>query len=88
MYNSFFVCLMGIGTVFFGLVCIILLTKVMSAVCGKGSQTAAPAAPVAAPAAKAAPAEDASLIAAVSAVIAEEMGTSVNGIRILSMKKI
>ena len=88
MYNSFFVCLMGIGTVFFGLVCIILLTKVMSAVCGKGSQTAAPAAPVAAPAANAAPAEDASLIAAVSAVIAEEMGTSVNGIRILSMKKI
>ena len=88
MYNSFFVCLMGIGTVFFGLVCIILLTKAMSAVCGKGSQTAAPAAVPAAPAAKAAPAEDASLIAAVSAVIAEEMGTSVSGIRILSMKKI
>ena len=90
MYNSFFVCLMGIGTVFFGLVCIILLTKAMSAVCGRGSQTAAPAAPAAAPApaAKAAPAEDASLIAAVSAVIAEEMGTSVSGIRILSMKKI
>ena len=88
MYNSFFVCLMGIGTVFFGLICIILLTKAMSAVCGKGSQTAAPAVVAAAPAAKAAPAEDASLIAAVSAVIAEEMGTSVNGIRILSMKKI
>ena len=87
MYNSFFVCAMGIGTVFFGLICIIFLTSAMSAFCRRGSQTAASAA-VAAPAVKAAPAEDASLIAAVSAVIAEEMGTSVNGIRILSMKKI
>ena len=87
MYTNFFVCVMGIGTVFVGLICIILLTNAMSAFCSCGSQTAAPAA-VAAPAVKAAPAEDASLIAAVSAVIAEEMGTSVNGIRILSMKKI
>ena len=90
MYNGIFVCLMGIGTVFFGLICIILLTNAMSAVCNRSSQTASPAVP-AAPAASAvaaAPAEDASLIAAVSAVIAEEMGTSVNGIRILSMKKI
>ena len=88
MYNGIFVCLMGIGTVFFGLICIILLTNAMSAFCNRSSQTAAPAAPVATAPAAAAPAENAALIAAVSAVIAEEMGTSVNGIRILSMKKI
>lgn len=89
MYTGIFVCLLGIGTVFFGLVCIIALTTAMSAILGRSSQTApaAPATPAAAPTA-AAPATDAALIAAVSAVIAEEMGTSVNGIRILSMKKI
>lgn len=88
MYSSLFVSLMGIGTVFFGLACIILLTKVMSAVCIRSERKTAPAPrPVAAPA-EAAPADKAALIAAVSAVIAEEMGTSVTGIRILSMKKI
>ena len=34
-YSLWFVCLMGMGTVFFGLVCIIILTKLMSAVLGK-----------------------------------------------------
>ena len=34
-YSSIFVCLMGMGTVFFGLICLIALTYLMSAVVGK-----------------------------------------------------
>ena len=40
-YSLWFVCLMGMGTVFFGLVCIIILTKLMSAVLGKQPAPAA-----------------------------------------------
>lgn len=42
-YSSIFVCLMGMGTVFFGLICLIALTYLMSAVVGRGKK-AAPAA--------------------------------------------
>ena len=42
-YSIPFVCLMGMGTVFFGLICLILLTMVMSRVC-KAIQKPAPAA--------------------------------------------
>ena len=37
-YSSIFVCLMGMGTVFFGLICLIALTYLMSAVVGRVSQ--------------------------------------------------
>ena len=49
-YSSLFVTLMGIGTVFFGLICIIFLTMAMGAIL-KGKEKA-PAAAAAAPAAK------------------------------------
>ena len=43
-YSSIFVCLMGMGTVFFGLICLIALTYLMSAVVGRGKKaTPAPA---------------------------------------------
>ena len=48
-YSSLFVTLMGIGTVFFGLICIIFLTLAMGAIL-KGKEKA-PAAAAAAPAA-------------------------------------
>ncbi len=87
-----FVVLMGLGTVFFGLICIILLTTAMSAVCRR-MEKKAPAAPAAAvPAAPAA--QDAAIpnrqamIAAIAAAIAEDMGTDPAGIRILSVKKL
>ena len=70
-YSNLFVCLMGLGTVFVGLVCIILLVTLMSYVCRKSEGKSAPA-----------PA------AAVSAAIAEEMGTDISAIRIISMKQI
>ena len=88
MYSSLFVSVFGMATVFFGLICIILLVDAMSRVVRSTEKkpAAAPAAPAAAPVA--APADKAQLIAAVSVAIAEEMGTDVSGIRILSMKKI
>ena len=85
-YSSIFVCLMGMGTVFFGLICLIGLTALMGRICGRGQQ-AAPAAPAAAAPAAAEPNRQ-ELVAAISAAIAEELGTDITGIRILSMKKL
>ena len=86
-YSNLFVCLMGLGTVFVGLVCIILLVTLMCYVCRKSEGKSAPApaaATVDAPKAGVGP----ELIAAVSAAIAEEMGTDISAIRIISMKQI
>jgi len=86
------VILVGLAIVFVGLVCIILLCKIMSAACNVSKKVAAPApvspntsTPVSQ--AEAIP-NRAELIAAVSAVIAEEIGEDVSNIRILSLKKI
>ena len=87
-YSSVFVVLMGMGTVFFGLICLIVLTSIMGRILGREAAPAVAAAP-AAPAV-AAPAEPnrQEVVAAVSAAIAEELGTDITGIRILSLKKI
>ena len=84
-YSIIFVCLMGMGTVFFGLICLIVLTTLLGRVCGQKQQSA-PAAVSPAPAAVSA-GDQQELIAAVSAAIAEELGTDITGIRILSIKK-
>lgn len=86
-----FVILMGVGVVFIGLICIILLSMAMSAICrAMGDKTPAPAA--AAPAAPAAKEEAIpnrqAMIAAIAVAVAEEMGTDPAGIRILSIKKL
>ena len=86
-YSNLFVCLMGLCTVFVGLICIIVLVSVMSNVVRRtDAKTAAPAIP--APAAAAVSAVTPEMVAAVSAAIAEELGTDVSAIRIVSMKKI
>ncbi len=90
-YSNLFVCLMGRGTVFFGHICLIVLTMVMGKIVGgRAAAVQVPAAPVpAAPVSAAAPEGNRQEIAAaVSAAIAEELGADVTGIRILSMKKI
>lgn len=112
-YSNLFVCLMGICTVFIGLICIILLVTVMSNIVrltdrkmkrtADGSPVGASAVQRASAAAGAGAAAGVSagrtasagsgevtaeLAAAVSAVIAEEMGTDVSGIRIVSFKKV
>ena len=85
-YGSVFVCLMGMGTVFFGLICLIVLTTIMGKIVGGRPATAAPAPVAAAPAAQEGNRQE--IAAAVSAAIAEELGTSITGIRIVSMKKL
>ncbi len=98
-YSVWFVCVLGMGVVFLGLVCIVILCSLVSFLCrkalgdGKNDAPAAAHAPVA-PAASVAPAPAApianrsKIVAAVSAVIAEELGTDVSAIRVKSFKKI
>ena len=89
MPSNAFVILMGMGTVFFGLICLILLTYLMSAVI-RSVKKEAPAAPaaVAAPAPVETIPNRQAMVAAIAAVIAEDMGTDISGIRILSIKKL
>lgn len=83
---------MGMGTVFFGLICLIFICKIMGAIFGKmskNSKEAPKSAPVSAPAAAQTPIENkGELVAAISAAVAESMGTDVSKIRIHSIKKI
>lgn len=84
-----FVCLMGMGTVFFGLICLIILTMLMGKIVGgRASSAPAPTLAAAAPAAPAVEPNRQEIAAAVSAAIAEELGTDITGIRIISMKKL
>lgn len=90
--SNTFVILMGLGTVFFGLICIILLCYLMSYVVQKISKPETNV-PASTPAVQSAPAKSTivnreEFIAAVSAVIAEELGTDVSAIRILSVKEL
>lgn len=93
-YPVWFVCLLGVGIVFLGLVAIVILCSVVSGICrklaGEGEKNTAPAA---APAVKAAPvaapiADRSKKLAAVCAVIAEELGTDISAIRVKSFRKI
>ncbi len=83
-----FVCLMGMGIVFLGLICLILLTSILGRVFGGGQQVQPGAVPAGqAPAAVPEPDRQA-IAAAVAAAVAEELGADITGIRILSMKKL
>jgi len=91
---TWFVCAMGMGIVFIGLICLIVLIKILSkvSVLAAGKEAAPVSAAVAAPVA-AAPAADVipnrgELVAAVSAALAEELGTDVSAIRIHSIKRV
>jgi len=93
-YSVWFVCLLGIGIVFLGLVSIVILCLVVSLLCrkltGEGESDAAPktVAPAPAPVVAAPIADRSKKIAAVCAVIAEELGTDVSAIRVKSFRKI
>ena len=87
MTNAFIVA-MGIGTVFVGLICIVILCEILGAICCAAEKNVHTE--------ETAPAAEApkvienrqEIIAAVSAVLAEEMGTDVSAIRIHSFRKI
>lgn len=89
MSNTFVVCL-GMGVVFFGLICIVILLKIMGALCNANSKEETEAIkPIAsAPAVSQVIPNRQEVIAAVSAAIAEELGTDISAIRIHSFKKI
>lgn len=87
--NWFVICL-GMGTVFVGLISIIILCKILGALCGSGKADKSEKAE-SAPAASAASAvieNRQEILAAVTAAAAEEMGTDVSAIRVLSFKKL
>ena len=89
--SNTFVCLMGIGTVFIGLICIVLICSLTSIVIKSISKPAEKKpAPFSAPAPASilSAAEKQAIIAGTCAVIAEELGTDVNNIRVLSFRKI
>ena len=92
-YSKFFVVVFGIGVVFFGLICIIVLTAIMGKIMVSMTKNApAPAAaPVAAPAPAVAPAPAGiapEIIAAITAALSEEPGISAHGVNITSIKKL
>ncbi len=89
------VVLMGVGTVFVGLICIIIICKVMGSIImasvKKPQNNNVADAPVSAPVVKSentAIENREEIIAAVSAVAAEELGTDISAIRIHSFKKL
>ncbi len=92
MYSTPFVVLLGMGTVFVGLILIIFLCKIMSFFVNITDKTdnAVKSTPASAPT----PAPNntienkGSLLAAVSAVVAEELGTDISNIRIHSIKRV
>ena len=89
-YPSWFVVLLGLGTVFVGLICIVLICKLTGVIVSgtqKSEETPTAAPVTAAPVAAEIPNKQ-ELVAAVSAAIAEDMGTDVSAIRILSIKRL
>lgn len=89
--SNLFVVVLGVGTVFLGLICIVILCKIIGLFCGaaKNKEKDSTPTPVnTAPAMNQPIQNKQEIIAAVSAVIAEELGTDVSAIRILSFKKI
>ena len=73
-YSNLFVCLMGLCTVFIGLICIIVLVSVMSNVVRR---TDAKTAPAAIPAPAAAPAASSSVTPEMVAAVAVTKGAAV-----------
>lgn len=88
--SNTFVCLMGLGTVFVGLICIILLCMLVSKICQKLDTHS-----ISSSTTNSIDDQTQSIIpnrqewiAAVSAAIAEDLGTDVSAIRIVSVKQI
>ncbi|MBQ6825696.1 MAG: OadG family protein [Clostridia bacterium] len=94
---QWFIVGMGIGVVFIGLISIVLLCKIISALCSIGDNKNKKVSDTEKKIANTAttvntvqmPIENRQeIIAAVSAAVAEELGTDISAIRILSFKKI
>lgn len=77
---------LGIGTVFFGLICIVLLCKIIGLFKEKPKKSEKNEAPALAETET--KAERQQIIAAVVAALAEDMGKDANAFRVVSFKKI
>lgn len=86
-----FVCAMGVGTVFIGLICIVILCVVFSAIIGGKKNKKEEAEVVTSAPATTNTAEipdRQKVLAAVCAVLAEELGTDVSALKVHSFKKL
>lgn len=86
--SNAFVCIMGIGTTFIGLTCIIVVCKIMGWICNKAESKKKPDEEIQYEGNTEEIPNRQEMLAAISAVAAEEMGTEVSAIRILSLKKL
>ena len=84
-YSIVDVILLGLGMVFVGLICLIFLTKLLSRILSRSKEKTKQAAKGSE---ELPPMKRQELIAACSAAIATVMGAGVDGLRILSIKKI
>ena len=79
---------MGMGMTFIVLICIIILCKIMSILCNLGGQKQA-AVETASPAPVSQTIENKQqLVAGICAVIAEELGTEVKNLKVVSFRKL
>lgn len=81
----------GLGTVFFGLICLVFICYIMSYVCGlftKKKTAVAENNTVSAPVVNQPITNKQEILAATCAVIAEELGTEANNIRVVSFKRV
>lgn len=86
---NWFVVVMGVGTVFVGLICIIILCKIVALFCKeKKNAKVVENAPIQTAVASAPIENRQEIIAAVAVACAEELGTDVSAIRIHSFRKI
>ncbi len=92
--STSFVVILGIATVFIGLIGLIILCKVLGVLCNmpgkksKNGDSVVAAANASISTTNSVIENRQEIIAAVSAALAEELGTDVSAIRILSFKKI
>lgn len=88
--SNLFVVVFGILTVFVGLICIIAIIELMTAICRKFEKPAKAEPAKAAPAAAAPAAIEnrGEIVAAVCAAVAEELGTDISALRVISFKKL
>ena len=90
--SNLYVCLMGMGFVFFGLICLVIVCHMLSAIARMKEQrtsgSMAQSTESSGIETAAASQEDDGLIAAVTAVIAEETGKDFSSIQVLSFKRI
>lgn len=82
---------LGLGIVFAGLICLVIICSLLGIICKKlvKNEISAPAVSTGAPVSGNAPiANKQEIVAAVCAVIAEELGTDVSNIRVTSFKRV